>query len=382
MLGCRWTLRSAVSTAGHGGRRRVSRSSVRFRADGVSASIWAACGMAGQPPSMEKSLKPARISHNVPYSKELRLLSHVLATAKQGDPLSVCKAIESFGDDVLNPGGQWLKVAAGGKAHVLADAVQKAPKGGSILEIGAYCGYSSIRMALARPNTRIVTLEVDPAHMVIARNVVAFAGLTHIIDVWTGHSKDILHRLPKQYGGVENFKVSAVFMDQKGSRYQDDLDMLEKLDILLPGAVIVADNVLKPGAPVFLWRLLNGGRYDNDIVSVREFAMPSEDWMSVSVLRHDALDRETANERMKETCPEEILTQLQWEADRVRAQAMRKGHGVTYPEWAAFAEQMKQKMAPLGIKSTKDVSELNAVLVAPLPKYKRHPTWATTTPGC
>lgn len=30
--------------------------------------------------------------------------------------------------------------------------------------------------------------QVDPAHMVIARNMVAYAGMAHMIDIWTGHS--------------------------------------------------------------------------------------------------------------------------------------------------------------------------------------------------
>ena len=35
-------------------------------------------------------------------------------------------------------------------------------------------------------------------------------------DVWTGHSKDLLSRLPNRYGGPGQLQVSAVFMDQKG----------------------------------------------------------------------------------------------------------------------------------------------------------------------
>ena len=43
-------------------------------------------------------------------SQELRLLSHVFDTAASGDAEGVCDAIERFGEDVLNPAGQWLKV--------------------------------------------------------------------------------------------------------------------------------------------------------------------------------------------------------------------------------------------------------------------------------
>ena len=107
--------------------------------------------------------------------------------------------------------------------------------------------------------------------------MVAHAGLTEAIDIWTGHSKDVLPRLPERYGGRRSFRVAGVFMDQKGSRYHEDLAAMEQMGLLMPGAVVVADNVLKPGSPLFLWRLCKGLAYENQIVRVREFAMPSED---------------------------------------------------------------------------------------------------------
>ena len=180
---------------------------------------------------------------------------------------------------VLAAGNKWLKIAGRTKADVLKVAVEQAPDRGSILEIGTYCGYSALRMSLARPDTRIVTLEVDPVHMIIARNVVAYAGLAHNIDVWMGHSKDVLHSLPARYNDGPPLSFCVVFMDQKGSRYDEDLAILESLDLLRLGAVVVADNVLKPGSPFFLWRLSKSGAYDTQIVTLQEFAMPSEDWM-------------------------------------------------------------------------------------------------------
>eukprot|EP00435_Cladocopium_sp_Y103_P056072 s735_g18.t2 len=320
-----------------------------------------------------KGVKPSSVQAGSPYSKELRLLAHVFDTAPSGDPSAVCDAIERFGEDVLNPAGQWLKVAGRHKTTVLQKAMEGCPKGGSILEIGTYCGYSALRMAMAAPNCRVVSLEVDPAHMVIARNMVAYAGMAHMIDIWTGHSKDVLPRLPNKYGGRQKFKVCGVFMDQKGSRYHEDLSVMEQLGVLLPGAVVVADNVLKPGSPLFLWRLCKGEAYENHIVRVREFAMPSEDWMSVSVLRPEAAEQfqlEAVDvpvlERGKGHAPQgawpappEELLQLQWESDRIRQQATRPGSGsVSFTEWASYAEEMKAKMARHGIVETADAEEL------------------------
>ena len=176
-------------------------------------------------------------------------------------------------------------MAGGSKAEGLSAAVRRAPSHGSILEIGTYCGYSAIRMAMTYPGVRIMTLEVDPAHMVIARRMLALAGLARMVDVWTGHSKDLLHRFHLRYKGKDNLQFRVVFMDYKGSRYVEDLEMLESQGLLLPNSIMVADNVLKPGSPLVLWRLVKSGAYDTEIVRLKEFAMPSEDWMSISVRR-------------------------------------------------------------------------------------------------
>ena len=111
-----------------------------------------------------------------PYVKELSLLMHVSATTLAGDPASVCRSVEDFGESIL-------KVAGDSKAEVLTAAMRRAPSRGSILEIGTYCGFSAIRMATACRGVHIVTLEIDPAIVVIARSMIAFAGLAHVVDV-------------------------------------------------------------------------------------------------------------------------------------------------------------------------------------------------------
>ena len=81
--------------------------------------------------------------------------------------------------------------------------------------------------------------------------MIAFAGLAHVVDVWTGQSKDLLHRLHLRYRGKDNLKFRAIFADHKGSCYVEDLYVLEIQGLLLPGAMVVADNVSKPGSPLF-----------------------------------------------------------------------------------------------------------------------------------
>ena len=83
-----------------------------------------------------------------------------------------------------------MKVAAGGKGDLLAAVAGSLPSCEGILEIGTYCGYSALRMADASSSARITTLEVDPFHMLVARHIVAFAGLAGRVEVRCLHSKD------------------------------------------------------------------------------------------------------------------------------------------------------------------------------------------------
>ena len=49
---------------------------------------------------------------------------------------------------------------------------------GSALELGTYCGYSTVRIArLLPPGTKLITVEFNPDFAKVARQVIEFAGL-------------------------------------------------------------------------------------------------------------------------------------------------------------------------------------------------------------
>eukprot|EP00931_Biecheleriopsis_adriatica_P124187 TRINITY_DN9929_c1_g1_i1.p1 TRINITY_DN9929_c1_g1~~TRINITY_DN9929_c1_g1_i1.p1 ORF type:complete len:830 (+),score=177.74 TRINITY_DN9929_c1_g1_i1:144-2492(+) len=283
-----------------------------------------------------------------PYAKELRLLKHVLETAKSGDQASVCAAIESFGSSVLSTSRSWLKVVGDRKANILTAAACGAPPLTRVLEIGCYCGYSALRLAAALPATQVITMDVDPAHVLITRNIVAFAGLTpRSVTVWTGYSRELLPRIRQRFRRSETF--GSVFMDQRGSRYHEDLELLESLNLLHPGAVLVADNVLKPGAPLLLWRLAReSDRYCSQQLSVQEFAMPVEDWMSVAVVKRLPAQQKAE----KQAGHPKLLSELHDLSDEIRARATIPGRGIDFFEWASLSAKMKQGLKRLGIIAT------------------------------
>ena len=98
------------------------------------ACIWCLCSP-DVPPQLDPWPGKTTIEPRALHSKELCLLAYVLATTCTGNPASVCKAVEHFGEWVLASSGLFLKVAGGSKAQVLTVAVRRAPLRGTIVEI-------------------------------------------------------------------------------------------------------------------------------------------------------------------------------------------------------------------------------------------------------
>jgi len=79
--------------------------------------------------------------------------------------------------------------------------------------------------------------------------VVEFAGLSHKVHVIMGSVEQKLHVLKDVYG-IET--VGAIFIDHAKERYLPDLLLVEKAGLLQKGSVLIADNVIIPGAPDYL----------------------------------------------------------------------------------------------------------------------------------
>ncbi|CAE8685203.1 unnamed protein product [Polarella glacialis] len=215
---------------------------------------------------------------------------------------------------------------------------------------------------MRRPDSRVVTVEVEPEHALVAQCLAAHAGVGHKVDVWTGHSRDVHGSLRDRYPSpAQAPRFAVVFMDQGGSRFWQDLETLRKQDLLLPGCVIIADNVLKPGAPLFLWQLCKGAgsrEFTTEIISLEEFAMAGvEDWMSVATYHPEAAGARSTSRSAEapeaSKVPKEVLD-LEWEAHLVRTMASSPG-SVPFEAWAAFSERMKSGMKALGIEPARSM---------------------------
>ncbi|MGO9740949.1 MAG: O-methyltransferase [Roseiarcus sp.] len=114
-----------------------------------------------------------------------------------------------------------------------------------ILEIGTLGGYSTIWLARALPaGGRVVTLEVDPEHARVASENFSRTGLSHAVDLRLGPALQTLPKLAAEGAGP----FDLVFIDADKPNNVAYLEWALKL--ARPGAVIIADNVVRDGAVV------------------------------------------------------------------------------------------------------------------------------------
>ena len=128
-----------------------------------------------------------------------------------------------------------------------------------ILELGTLAGYSTIWLARALPpGGRLVTLERDPAHAAVARGNLERAGLADRVELRVGPALETLPQLAA--GGP----FDLAFLD--ADKASTDLYLDQVLELLRPGALIVADNVVRGGA------VADPGPGDPSTEGIRRFA--------------------------------------------------------------------------------------------------------------
>ncbi|ANR91354.1 O-methyltransferase [Mycobacterium avium] len=153
------------------------------------------------------------------------------STVVGGDP-SVIDALEASSAAGLPPIA--VSVQQGKFLSLLATAMGAR----RILELGTLGGFSTIWLARgAGPQGRVVTLEYELKHAEVARANLQRAGLADRVEVIVGAALDTL---PSVTGPFD-----LVFIDADKENYPAYLDWAVRL--ARPGAVIVADNVIRQG---------------------------------------------------------------------------------------------------------------------------------------
>ena len=141
------------------------------------------------------------------------------------------------------------------------------------IEVGSASGFGAINMGIAfeRTGGHLYTLEIDPQSAKVCRDNLKKVGLENTVTCIEG---DALKTLPTLEG-----QFDFVFIDAVKQDYMKYFKIIEPK--LKPGAVVVADNVIRSARAMkdFLDYIQNSPDYDTVIIRA---SMEKKDGMSIS----------------------------------------------------------------------------------------------------
>lgn len=183
--------------------------------------------------------------------RTVQAAQYVAKHARAGDPQDVLLTLDTFARQE-----RWLMSLGPLKGPLIRELAQRLPANARVLELGAYCGYSSIMMASALgPKAKITSIEINKDAVASSRANVDVAGLSKQITFVHGDSSKVIPTIKGRF--------DLVFLDHWKDLYKSDLQLLEQCALVGPGSIVVADNVGKIFAPEqYLNYVRNCGHYD------------------------------------------------------------------------------------------------------------------------
>ena len=103
--------------------------------------------------------------------REAAAADYVVANARQGDIDDVIAKVDQFAYE------KSFLINVGDEKGELLDAAVRRANPGLALELGTYCGYSSLRIARAAPSAKVFSVELSAANAEVARRIWAHAGV-------------------------------------------------------------------------------------------------------------------------------------------------------------------------------------------------------------
>jgi catechol O-methyltransferase len=137
-------------------------------------------------------------------------------------------------------------------------------------------------MAAQLPNDAlIITIERNPQSAEIAQAIHKHAGVDNRINILIDSTKNVIPRLDKHYH-IRSFDL--IFIDHNGEAYLRDFMLLEQCGLIKSGTMIVADNVIVPGAPDYLNYIRNNPNYTtNTYESTVEYTEDVRDGVEITI---------------------------------------------------------------------------------------------------
>ena len=193
--------------------------------------------------------------------REQKVADFVVANARAGDVDHAIQLIDEFGyrqSFLMNVGDE--------KGEIL-DAALRRSGAKQVLEVGAYVGYSALRIARQLPSDGHVTsVEFSAANAALVGRIIDHAGMgdriTFVVGSLGDGGKTFAHLREKC--GFAAGTLDFVFLDHDKDVYLSDLLLLLGAGWLHPGSVVVADNIRFPGAPEYraYMKQQEGGRWE------------------------------------------------------------------------------------------------------------------------
>jgi catechol O-methyltransferase len=218
-------------------RSRLTIMNVKQRLPFLRLSVWR-LGM-----GLPRFIKTGQIGDG----REEACAAYVEANAKRGDIDDVLAAIDKFATE------KSLLVNVGDEKGALLDAAVRRANPKVALELGTYCGYSSLRIARAAAHAKVISIEFAAANAEVARRIWAHAGVDDRVTCVVGTIGDggqTLDALTNEHGFGAG-TVDLLFIDHDKNAYLSDLQSILDRGWLHTGSIAVADNVRIPGAPKY-----------------------------------------------------------------------------------------------------------------------------------
>ena len=164
----------------------------------------------------------------------------------RNSPSRVLKVVDEYGRKK-----KYLMNVGEDKGRIVTDLIAEV-KPRTMVELGGYIGYSALLFGDAvrkAGGQRYFSLERNPEFAAVIMSLVDLAGLSDVVKVVVGSSADGIKRL---YNDGRLKHIDLMFLDHYKPAYTTDLKLCEHLNLITPGSVLAADNVISPGNPPYL----------------------------------------------------------------------------------------------------------------------------------
>lgn len=130
-------------------------------------------------------------------------------------------------------------------------------------------------------DTLIVTIEINPESAATARRIHEHAGVANRIQIIVDQTNRAIPRLSKQFN-IDSFDF--IFIDHHKEAYLSDFKLLENVGLIKSGTMIVADNIIFPGAPDYVAYVRNNPNYISTFhESTLEYEKDVRDGVEISI---------------------------------------------------------------------------------------------------